>query len=62
MGGYSRWRVLVLDPVWSTWNSAVRQLIFSSIFSAFQWLFSLPSAFQFGIDRSVDFLGFCFGE
>jgi len=25
-------------------------------------LFSLPSPFQFGVDRSVDFLGLCFGE
>jgi len=26
---YSRWRVLVWDPVWSTWNFAVCHLIFS---------------------------------
>jgi len=54
MGGYSRWRVLVLDPVWSTWNSAVSQLILSSIPGAFRWLFSLPP-FQSGVDRSVEF-------
>jgi len=37
MGGYSRWRVLVLDPVWSTWNSAVRQ----SYFEFNSWCFSV---------------------
>jgi len=38
MGGYSRWRVLVLAPVWSTWNSAVRQLILSEFTL---WCFSV---------------------
>jgi len=56
MGGYSRWRVLVLDPAWSTWNSAVSHLILSSIPGALRWLLSLLPLFQFGVGRSVDFL------
>jgi len=42
MRGFSRWRVLVWDPVWSTWNFAVSHLIFSVLLVGFRWLLSFP--------------------